>query len=613
MSTGRRPPTLVLLGSLLGLYLALPVALLIVHLVTAEQRGFGAPGLWGAAVVSVVTATVSATIIAVLGVPLAYVLARSRSRLATVVGLVVQLPLALPPLVSGVLLLALVGPYTPIGQFFGGRLTDSLAGIVLAQTFVAAPFLVISARSAFATADPALTEVGATLGLSPLGRFFKISLPVASSAIVAGLLLSWLRAFGEFGATVILAYHPYSLPVFTYVQFSSTGLPDTLAPSVLAVVLAGAVTLGVTVVTRGRWRRRPVAGPVVAAAPTPRPARPLAFDLERRLGTFHLQVAVPDPVHRLAVLGPSGAGKSTTLRALAGLLEGGTDRVELGGVAVAGLPADRRRIGYVPQEPSLLPHRTVWQQLLLSPRADPATAAFWVDRTGLGELADRYPHELSGGQAKRAALARALCSHPDLLLLDEPFSSLDTPERRELRAEIRQLLSSAGIATVLVTHDPEEAALLADEIVVVAGGRVLQHGTRRAVFERPDSVEVARLLGVRNVAVGRLTGPGRIAAGGVALAVGPTTAPVGAPLLWSVLPECVLFGPDQPIEGTVVDLADLGTAAEVTVAAGSLTLVARTPVTSGLPAAGSRCRLGFAPDSVRVWVPDREPVAGISA
>ena len=254
----------------------------------------------------------------------------------------VQLPLALPPLVSGVLLLALVGPYTPVGRLFGGRLTDSLAGIVLAQTFVAAPFLVISARSAFAAADPALAEVGATLGLSSLARFFRISLPVASSAIVAGLLLSWLRAFGEFGATVILAYHPYSLPVFTYVQFSSTGLPDTLAPSFLAVVLAGAVALGVTTATRHRRRRRPAAGPVVPAAPAPRPARPLAFDLERRLGTFHLRVAVPDPAHRLAVLGPSGAGKSTTLRALAGLLERGDDRVDLGGVSVAGLPADRR-------------------------------------------------------------------------------------------------------------------------------------------------------------------------------------------------------------------------------------------------------------------------------
>ncbi|MGO9456232.1 MAG: ATP-binding cassette domain-containing protein [Acidimicrobiales bacterium] len=604
MNTGRRPSTLVLLGGLLALYLTLPVALLVVHLVTASNRGFGVPGLWDAALVSLMTATISATIIAVLGVPLAYVLARSRTRLAGAVGLVVQLPLALPPLVSGVLLLALVGPYTSIGRLFGGRLTDSLAGIVLAQTFVAAPFLVIAARSAFAAADPAHDEVGATLGLSPIARFFKISLPLASSAIAAGLLLSWLRAFGEFGATVILAYHPYSLPVFTYVQFSSSGLPDTLAPSFLAVAIAAAVGLGVTLVTgKLPFARRPLAVDVPALAPAERAARPLAFDIDRRLGTFHLAVAVCEPVSRLAVVGPSGAGKSTTLRALAGLLGPGTDTVEVGGTSVAGLAVDRRRTGYVPQQSGLLPHRTVWEQLMMSPRADSRAASFWAERTGLSGLRDRYPHELSGGQAKRVALARALSSAPDLLLLDEPFSSLDTPERRDLRNDLRRLLATAGIASVLVTHDPEEAALLADEVVIIDHGRVLQHGTRRAVFDRPDSMEVARLLGVRNVAAGRLVGPELLDAGGVVLAVDPSIAPIGVPILWSVAPEDITLGPGGAVEATVLDVADLGTSTEVTVRAGGLDLVARSPVTGTCPDPGMKCRLHLPRDAVRMWVP----------
>ena len=152
-----------------------------------------------------------------------------------------QLPLALPPLMSGILLIYPVGPYTTLGRFFDGRLTDSMAGIVLAQTFVSAPFLIIAARSAFASQDPALDDVAATLGHRHLDRFFRVSLPDAGTAVLAGLLLTWLRAFGEYGATVLISYHPYTLPVFTEVQFSGSGLPPTEAPTALALLAAIAV------------------------------------------------------------------------------------------------------------------------------------------------------------------------------------------------------------------------------------------------------------------------------------------------------------------------------------------------------------------------------------
>src|SRR5208283_5377263 len=143
---------------------------------------------------------------------------------------------AMPPLAGGILLLFLVGPYTPLGRLTGGALTDSFTGVVLAQTFVAAPFLIVAARSAFAAVDPSLEGVAATLGHRPWARFWRVSLPVAWPGIRPGLFLAWVRAFGEFGATAMVAYHPYSLPVFTYVQFGSTGLADTLAPVSLAAV-----------------------------------------------------------------------------------------------------------------------------------------------------------------------------------------------------------------------------------------------------------------------------------------------------------------------------------------------------------------------------------------
>jgi molybdate transport system permease protein len=250
------------LGALLALYLVVPLVGLVFRLQGTPQRGFHVPGLGAALATSVETATISTAIIGFFGIPLAYALVRHRGRVANLVGIAVQLPLALPPVMSGILLIYLVGPYTLLGRAFGGRLTDSLAGVVLAQTFVAAPFLIVAARSAFANVEPALVDVAATLGRGEWSRFCRVSLPLAASGIGAGLLLAWLRAFGEFGATVIVAYHPYTLPVFTYVQFSGTGLPDTIAPTTLAVVTA-CIVLGLA---QWRPRRRAEHIPTIPAA-----------------------------------------------------------------------------------------------------------------------------------------------------------------------------------------------------------------------------------------------------------------------------------------------------------------------------------------------------------
>ena len=218
------------LGALLALYLTVPLAVLAVHIAEGARAGLPTAGLMAAVWVSVLSSTIATALIALFGIPLAWRLAQPGSRIWDAVGVAIQLPLALPPLMSGILLIEVVGPYTLLGRLFGGRLTDSIAGIVIAQTFVAAPFLVVSARSAFATVDPGLLELAATLGHDGWSRFRHISLRIAAPGIAAGLLLAWLRAFGEFGANLILAYHPYSLPVFTFVQFSSSGLAWNARP-----------------------------------------------------------------------------------------------------------------------------------------------------------------------------------------------------------------------------------------------------------------------------------------------------------------------------------------------------------------------------------------------
>jgi len=588
------------LGGLLALYLLVPIVAFVVRLTGGVSA---APGLSSALLTSLFTATITAVIVTVLGTPLAYLLARGRGVIARVLLALVALPLALPPLMSGLLLLYVVGPLTPVGGLFGGRLTDTRAGIVLAQTFVAAPFLIVVARSAFAAVDPALEDVAASLGHGRLARFARVAVPAALPGIGAGIMLAWLRAFGEFGATVILAYHPYSLPVFTFVQFDETGLPATIAPIAAALVAALLVLLLVGLPTPRR-RRGHMSTPAPVAL-TPHPPVTLDFALAKRLGTFSLDVAHHAYGPRLALLGPSGAGKTLTLRLLAGLASTEGGHVRTGTQALDPLPAERRGIGYVPQQPALLPRRTVWHQATFGARAQPGLAAWWLERLGLGGLEDRYPDELSGGQQRRVALARALAVAPRVLLLDEPFTGLDAPVRDRLRRELRRLQLQTGLSTVIVTHDPEEAALLADEIIVLDHGRVLQAGTRESVFRAPGSPQVAALLGIANTHRGVLVAPDRISSNGAEIQVCKCELHEGTEVVWCVRPEHISLRPGGRYTAVLQDDIDLGSVRELTISlAGTLELTVRTADARPLTI-GQTLRLELAPADIAVW-----PLAG---
>jgi molybdate transport system permease protein len=607
------------LGGLLALYLTVPLAAFLFRLAQPGDRGFGAPGLWSALWVSVESATISTVIVAVLGIPLASWLASSRGFLARTVGVLVQVPLALPPVMAGIMLIYLVGPYTWLGGLFNGNLTESVVGVVIAQTFVAGPFLIVAARSAFEAVDPALGDLAASLGHRPLARFWLVSLRVAAPGIRAGALMTWLRAIGEYGATVLLAYHPYSLPVFTYVEFSSTGIPDTQAPTALA--LAAAVL--VLFLSQARLPRHQPASrlpdPVPPALATP---TPVSFDINVAVGSFRLVVAHKAASHRIAILGPSGAGKSMTLRALAGFLGPRVGDVRYGEQPVSAIPVERRHIGYVPQSLGLFPGRTVWQQALFATDADPGLAAWWLRTLQLNGLADRLPGQLSGGQRQRVALARALARGPRLVLLDEPFNALDAPVRDELRRELRRLQQEAGLSTVLVTHDPEEAALLADEILVIDEGRLLQAGPRAEVFNRPASPQVARLLGIQNLSPGTVAEPGVIAAGTARIIAGTGSLPAGTAILWCIRPDHVVVGKQGTVgeqdmhseadlddsewrpgaySGVVADVADIGSITTLTVClAGGPELRVRATDTGGL-APGDPCDVFLDPGSITLW------------
>lgn len=210
----------------------------------------------------------------------------------------------------------------------------------------------------------------------------------------------------------------------------------------------------------------------------------------------------------VAVIGPNGAGKSTLLRALAGL-EPADGYARLAGRELTALSAAGRRVGLVFQDQLLFPHLSARDNVAFGPRSrgvDRRTAArtaqSWLDRLAVGELAERRPHALSGGQAQRVAIARALATEPDLLLMDEPFSGLDVGVAATLRVELRAHLAAYAGVTVLVTHDPLDALTLADTVLVLDGGRVAQTGTPREVAARPLTDHVARLVGLNVVREG---------------------------------------------------------------------------------------------------------------
>ncbi|HET9075220.1 MAG TPA: ATP-binding cassette domain-containing protein [Solirubrobacteraceae bacterium] len=540
----RAPRALHPLGALLVVLLGFPVVAFLVRVVGGHGEGWHAPGLFAAVGVSLLGATAALLVGGLLGIPLAYLLARHHGPLWRFVGLVVQLPLAIPPLVSGILLVSVIGPYTFLGEHAGQALTQTVWGVIIAMTFVSTPFLVVAARSAFRSVDPALAEVAATLGHGRVSRFVRVELHAAAEGVVAGMVLMWLRAFGEYGTVVVLAYHPYSLPVYVENLFTSAPLAQADAPTliafavaVLAVGLGGLGRRGLARSTPARGRR--AHGRSVSPVPPPSaPPRPLNFALDARVGGFALSMAHRGGAHHLAVIGPSGAGKSVALRALAGLLGAGVGEVTVAGTPVGTRPAETRGLAYVPQGYGLLPRRTVWEQVTFGVGADPGRAAWWLRTLGLDDLHERRPEQLSGGQRQRVSLARALATDPQVVLLDEPFGALDAPVRAGLRRELRRLQHETNLSTVLVTHDPVEAAMLAEEIIVVADGRVLQAGRCAEVFARPASLQVGALLGIENL----------MAADGGAEPVRRLLAALGdppglGPVLWRVAPEAVALRP----------------------------------------------------------------------
>jgi molybdate transport system ATP-binding protein len=290
--------------------------------------------------------------------------------------------------------------------------------------------------------------------------------------------------------------------------------------------------------------------PAPAAVSAPLPAEGLDARLVVERGAFRLDVALSAaPGDVVALLGPNGAGKTTALRALAGLVPLSAGHLRLDGVPLERTPPEDRPVGVVFQDYLLFPHLSALDNVAFGPRCRGvgrararAQAAEWLERMGLAEHAASKPRRLSGGQAQRVALARALATHPRLLLLDEPLAALDARTRLDVRARLRHHLAEFEAVAVLVTHDPLDAMVLADHLVVIEDGRSVQEGGPSDIARHPRTDYIAHLVGL-NLYRGEAAGHT------VRLDAGPaitTTEDLTGPVFVAFPPSAVTLHRDRP-------------------------------------------------------------------
>ena len=484
--------------------------------------------------------TAAATVIAFfLGLFAARALYASKSALRPWIDGLLTLPLVLPPTVVGFFLLLLFGREGPIGrvlQHLSITVVFSWPATVIAATVIAFPLMYRTALGAFEQVNPTLLDAARTLGASE-GRVFRsVLLPLAAPGVLAGTVLAFARAMGEFGATLMLAGNipgrTQTLPLAIYSAAERNDMRAAALWVALIVALSLAIIrlLHVEARTGRRWHQpQPLSGapelpPRQHTADDVHAEALLEVDIEKALSRFTLRVALRTGRGAVGLLGASGAGKSMTLRLIAGIATPTRGHIALHGRTLFSsaegihIPPARRRIGVVFQDYALFPHRTVAENVVfglhaLTPAERDRRLQQWLTRLELAHLAHRYPGEISGGERQRVAIARCMVLEPDALLLDEPFAALDPHLRRQLEGQLRRTLATYHGVVLFVTHDMEEAFRFCTDLLVLDRGRVIASGPRQQLFEQPRTVTSARLTGCKNIAPAQLipAQPARIA------------------------------------------------------------------------------------------------------
>ena len=457
----------------------------------------------------------------IVGLPLALVCARARDTWwSRVLRSMVTLPMVLPPVVAGLALLITWGRRGLIGaylQIFGINIAFTTVAVVMAQTFVSLPFFVSSLEGALRTRGFNEERVASGLGASPSRTLWSVTLPLMIPALVSSTALAFSRALGEFGATITfagsLAGVTRTLPLEIYLQREeSTDM--ALMLSVILVFVALVLVGGASAFSQW-WYSRLLSGTSTDEAKVPTASR-LATEPSHGLGNEKVDAQgqlprVPVPGVRIAgtlperhidvdltcqggvvtaLMGHNGAGKSTLLSVLSGALD--APQMTYTWEWPDGASGRQPKIAILEQKPVLFPHMSLLANVAFPLRCAGISSAEAESRAqealasvGLAPFAQRRPAQVSGGQAQRTALARALVVAPEVLLLDEPMAALDVEAARGLRELIAQRF--LGRTVIMVTHQIEDAAALDAHIIVLKGGRLLREGPWRELINQSIS------------------------------------------------------------------------------------------------------------------------------
>jgi molybdate transport system permease protein len=482
--------------------------------------------------ISVKTSAVATVFTFLLGLLAAWGMSRYQGWGKGLIDGIFTLPLVLPPTVIGFFLLLSFGRNSPVGHVLervGLTIAFSWPATVIAATVVAFPLMYRTSLGAFEQVPPTLLQAARTLGATEWRVFRRVLFPVAWPGVMAGTVLAFSRALGEFGATLMLAGNipgrTQTMPVAIFFAAEGGEMNRALGwvLSIVAVSLAVITLLNYWSRRQGataRSHKEPASETAdytdavsqyrVVRESGERARSQLDLQIARQVNGFSLDVAFRVSGGVLGILGASGSGKSMTLRCIAGVETPDAGRIALNERVLfdsetrQNVPPASRRVGILFQDYALFPHLTVRENIAFG--LDALSSSERKKRieqvaalVHIGGLMDRLPRELSGGQKQRVALARALAIHPDILLLDEPFSALDPHLRRQLEEQLRSALREYDGAVLFITHDVQEAYRFCQDLIVLDGGKVLVSGPRDNLFNDPGSVKAARLTGCKNI------------------------------------------------------------------------------------------------------------------
>ena len=485
--------------------------------------------------ISLKTAITATVITFWLGTIIAWWMHRYRGKGKNLIETVLTAPLVLPPTVVGFVLLLLLGNNGWLGRLLGTigvRVVFTWYATVIAATVVAFPLMYKSAYSAFRQVDRDLIDCAKTLGAKESTIFWRIIFPLAKSGLVTGTLLAFARALGEFGATLMLAGSipgkTQTIPTAIYLAAESGDMDRALWLTIVLLIISSSILLSMNYgdrLTRSIVNRQ-YHGSQADRNNFSTDSLSLEVNIQKQLPNFLLDVAfkIDRATSPLGILGVSGSGKTTLLRCIAGLETPDRGiivlnrRILFNSAKGINLSPQERQVGLVWQNYALFPHLSVGENIAfgMSSNSSQVEIKQEIDRqlqqVELTAFERRSPQQLSGGEKQRVALARALASQPQITLLDEPCSALDTNLKARLLHLLQQRLHSYLGLTLYITHNLREAYDLCPQLLIIDRGKAIAFGSRTAIFERPPNLATASLIGCQNISPARMISSNTVSA-----------------------------------------------------------------------------------------------------